>query len=155
MAATGVYATACRAPRGGADRVAAERGSGPLGGPRCCADRINRGAMGLTGLEVTRRPRPGSGSTEPVPRTWLHCHRAITTTGRSPKGRKPMTAPNPPLPQQIYLIRHGEKPADPPASPLGAPAAASGPPFGVDIDGNQNEHSLLPRGWQRCGALAA
>jgi hypothetical protein len=66
-----------------------------------------------------------------------------------------MTAPNPPLPQQIYLIRHGEKPADPPASPLGAPAAASGPPFGVDIDGNQNEHSLLPRGWQRCGALAA
>ena len=58
-----------------------------------------------------------------------------------------MTTSNPPLPQQIYLIRHGEKPAEPPAP--------SGPPFGVDVDGNQNVHSLVPRGWQRCGALAA
>ncbi len=48
-------------------------------------------------------------------------------------------------PQIIYVIRHGEKPADPPAS---------GPPFGIDFQGNQDEHSLLPRGWQRSGALA-
>ena len=66
-----------------------------------------------------------------------------------------MTTPNSQLPQQIYLIRHGEKPADPAASPLGALTVASGPPFGVDIDGNRNGHSLLPKGWQRCGALAA
>lgn len=66
-----------------------------------------------------------------------------------------MTTPNPVLPQQIYLIRHGEKPADPPASPPGQRTSASGPPFGVDIDGNQSVHSLLPRGWQRSAALAA
>jgi hypothetical protein len=52
-------------------------------------------------------------------------------------------------PAQIYVIRHGEKPADPPT-----PTAAPSPPFGVDINGNQNSHSLLPRGWQRSGALA-
>jgi hypothetical protein len=52
-------------------------------------------------------------------------------------------------PAQIYVIRHGEKPADPPT-----PTAAPAPPFGVDIDGNQSIHSLLPRGWQRSGALA-
>ena len=59
-----------------------------------------------------------------------------------------MSTPSPPLPQQIYLIRHGEKPADP------SPTSASGPPFGVDGNGNQNAHSLLPRGWQRSGAVA-
>jgi hypothetical protein len=52
-------------------------------------------------------------------------------------------------PAQIYIIRHGEKPADPPT-----PKAPPSPPFGVDITGNQNPHSLLPRGWQRSGALA-
>jgi hypothetical protein len=41
----------------------------------------------------------------------------------------------------IFIIRHGEKPDTP-------------PPFGVDIDGNQDVHSLLPLGWQRAGALA-
>ncbi|MGO9928749.1 MAG: hypothetical protein ACLPLP_22205, partial [Mycobacterium sp.] len=52
-------------------------------------------------------------------------------------------------PALIYVIRHGEKPADPldPSAPLS-------PPFGVDINGNQSIHSLLPRGWQRSGALA-
>jgi hypothetical protein len=45
------------------------------------------------------------------------------------------------LPRQIYVIRHGEKPPD------------SGPPFGVDADGNRNAYSLSPRGWQRSGAL--
>ncbi|HYB39499.1 MAG TPA: hypothetical protein VEF72_29785 [Mycobacterium sp.] len=51
-------------------------------------------------------------------------------------------------PAQIYVIRHGEKPADPPT-----PTAAPSPPFGVDVNGNQSIHSLLPRGWQRSGAL--
>ena len=45
-------------------------------------------------------------------------------------------------PEVIYIIRHAEKPLKPPLS-------------GVDYEGVQNEHSLLPRGWQRSGALAA
>jgi hypothetical protein len=45
-------------------------------------------------------------------------------------------------PEVIYIIRHAEKPLKPPLS-------------GVDFEGEQNEHSLLPRGWQRSGALAA
>jgi hypothetical protein len=45
-------------------------------------------------------------------------------------------------PEVIYVIRHAEKPLKPPSS-------------GVDYHGSQNEHSLLPRGWQRSGALAA
>jgi hypothetical protein len=56
----------------------------------------------------------------------------------------------PGTPAQIYVIRHGEKPADPPP---GKHAQPSSPPFGVDVDGNQNAHSLLPRGWQRSRAL--
>jgi len=60
-----------------------------------------------------------------------------------------MNAPNGIPPKQIYVIRHGEKPADPPT-----PTAAPTPPFGVDVNGNQSIHSLLPRGWQRSGALA-
>ena len=51
-------------------------------------------------------------------------------------------------PALIYVIRHGEKPADPPT-----PKAAPEPPFGVDFNGNQSIRSLLPRGWQRSGAL--
>jgi hypothetical protein len=51
-------------------------------------------------------------------------------------------------PEVIYIIRHGEKPDDPAPK---HPDAHSG----VDFRGNQNEHSLLPRGWQRSGALAA
>jgi len=47
-------------------------------------------------------------------------------------------------PEVIYIIRHGEKPADPPPAP----------PFGVDYEGDQDAHSLLPRGWQRSGGLA-
>jgi hypothetical protein len=45
-------------------------------------------------------------------------------------------------PEVIYIIRHAEKPLKPPHS-------------GVDFEGGQNEHSLLPRGWQRSGALTA
>jgi hypothetical protein len=52
-------------------------------------------------------------------------------------------------PDVIYIIRHGEKPEDP--APRRPPAAHCG----VDFHGNRNEHSLLPRGWQRSGALAA
>jgi hypothetical protein len=57
----------------------------------------------------------------------------------------------PKTPAQIYVIRHGEKPADPPTRKH---AQSPSLPFGVDVDGNQNTHSLLPRGWQRSGALA-
>jgi hypothetical protein len=58
-----------------------------------------------------------------------------------------------PPPQIIYIIRHGEKPADPSAVDPGQPPPAPVPPFGVDAQGVQDEHSLLPRGWQRSGAL--
>ena len=57
-------------------------------------------------------------------------------------------------PEIIYVIRHGEKPADPPPAAPGQSPAAPGPPFGVDYQGSQDAHSLLPRGWQRSGALA-
>jgi hypothetical protein len=42
---------------------------------------------------------------------------------------------------KIMVVRHAEKPGEPP------------PPFGVDIDGNQDKDSLAVRGWQRAGAL--
>ncbi len=58
-------------------------------------------------------------------------------------------------PGTIYIVRHGEKPADPPAVPPGQSPPASVAPFGVDFQGNQNLHSLLPRGWQRSGGLVA
>ncbi len=45
-------------------------------------------------------------------------------------------------PEQILLIRHGEKPP-----PFGTPG-------GVSEDGRPHEHSLIVRGWQRAGALA-
>jgi hypothetical protein len=57
-------------------------------------------------------------------------------------------------PQLIYIIRHGEKPADPPTARHGQHPPAPAPPFGVDDQGVQDGHSLLPRGWQRSGALA-
>ncbi len=57
-------------------------------------------------------------------------------------------------PDIIYIIRHGEKPADPPAVDPGQAPPAPAPPFGIDFQGNQDPHSLLPRGWQRSGALA-
>ena len=43
---------------------------------------------------------------------------------------------------KIMLIRHAEKPDDPP------------PTFGVDEAGQQNPEELTVRGWQRAGALA-
>jgi hypothetical protein len=55
-----------------------------------------------------------------------------------------MNAPAAGPPGIIYVIRHGEKPD--PQSP--------NPAAGVEIDGVSDSHSLTPRGWQRCGALA-
>ena len=40
------------------------------------------------------------------------------------------------------LIRHGEKQPD-----------AGPPPYGINADGEQDRHSLSPRGWQCAGAL--
>ena len=58
------------------------------------------------------------------------------------------------FPAMIYIIRHGEKPStvDTRARPLLPEFAA--PTLGIDSQGNPNEHSLTPRGWQRAGALA-
>jgi hypothetical protein len=61
-----------------------------------------------------------------------------------------MTQPN-----IIYIIRHGEKPADPPVVDPGQVPPPALPPFGVDFQGNQDPRSLRPRGWQRSGALTA
>jgi hypothetical protein len=55
-------------------------------------------------------------------------------------------------PGTIYVIRHGEKP-DLPNGNNGQ--QQTDPPFGIDSQGVQNAHSLLPRGWQRSGALTA
>ncbi len=57
-------------------------------------------------------------------------------------------------PEVVYIIRHGEKPADAPPPAPGQTPAVPVAPFGVDFDGNGDVHSLLPRGWQRSGALA-
>jgi hypothetical protein len=65
-----------------------------------------------------------------------------------------MSTPNTVLPQMIYVIRHDEKPADPPDASPAQSSPPLGPPFGVDADGNQNQHSLVPRGWQRSPALS-
>jgi hypothetical protein len=56
-------------------------------------------------------------------------------------------------PEVIYIIRHGEKPAEPDGHGKHQPDL--GPPHGIDFHGRKDEHSLLPRGWQRSGALAA
>jgi hypothetical protein len=57
-------------------------------------------------------------------------------------------------PDVIYIIRHGEKPADPPPVAKGKSPPAPVAPFAVNDQGVQDDHSLLPRGWQRSGALA-
>ncbi len=57
-------------------------------------------------------------------------------------------------PEVVYIIRHGEKPAEPPDG-HGKHQPDPGPPHGIDFHGRKDEHSLLPRGWQRSGALAA
>ncbi len=57
-------------------------------------------------------------------------------------------------PEVVYIIRHGEKPAERPDG-HGKHQPDPSPPYGVDFHGRKDEHSLLPRGWQRAGALAA
>ena len=47
-----------------------------------------------------------------------------------------------PTTTKIMIIRHAEKPP------------ASGQPFGVTAEGNQDVESLIIQGWQRAGALA-
>lgn len=44
-------------------------------------------------------------------------------------------------PRLVYIIRHAEK-------PNGSDGAV-----GIDIEGNPDPHSLVPRGWQRSGAI--
>ncbi len=47
-------------------------------------------------------------------------------------------------PKVIFLIRHAEK-----------PDAVDGTSYtGIDVTGSPNPHCLIPRGWQRAGALA-
>jgi hypothetical protein len=57
-------------------------------------------------------------------------------------------------PEVIYIIRHGEKPDDPPSGHRKHQPTPA-PPSGVDYQGTQAAHGLLPRGWQRSGALTA
>src|SRR5450756_55010 len=72
------------------------------------------------------------------------------TWSRAPPGQPVPIRPNVMLyvygmnvsPEVIYIIRHAER-------------ALKQPLSGVDFEGGQHEHSLLPRGWQRSGALAA
>ena len=45
-------------------------------------------------------------------------------------------------PAVIFVIRHGEKPEGP-----------RQPPFGVNVNGVEDHHSLFPFGWARAGAL--
>jgi hypothetical protein len=49
-----------------------------------------------------------------------------------------------PAASTIMIIRHAEKPPEPPSAP---------PPFGVAPDGTSDARSLTVRGWQRAGAL--
>src|SRR5689334_14634227 len=71
---------------------------------------------------------------------------AISSSGTS------AVAPVSGVPGAIYIIRHGEKPPD--DDHPSARAVGSEQIFGVDVDGNQNPDSLIPRGWQRAGGLA-
>ncbi|WP_407538155.1 hypothetical protein Q0M94_08665 [Deinococcus radiomollis] len=49
-------------------------------------------------------------------------------------------------PRTVTILRHAEKPDE---------KDARKPPFGVDENGQAQSTSLIPRGWQRAGALAA
>ena len=49
-------------------------------------------------------------------------------------------------PRTVMILRHAEKPDE---------KDPRHPPFGVDEAGQAKPTSLIPRGWQRAGALAA
>ncbi len=57
-------------------------------------------------------------------------------------------------PAVIYIIRHGEKPSTADSNIRPELPELAAPTHGIDSQGNPNEHSLTPRGWQRGGALA-
>src|SRR5262249_9633541 len=51
---------------------------------------------------------------------------------------------------KVMLIRHAEKPV-----PAGTGSDSQAPAYnGIDEFGDPDEHSLIPQGWQRAGALA-
>jgi hypothetical protein len=50
-------------------------------------------------------------------------------------------SPTNPTATKIMIIRHAEKPPNKP------------PPFGITVDGQEDNDSLIVRGWQRAGAL--
>lgn len=61
-------------------------------------------------------------------------------------------------PEQIVLIRHGEKPIRTHSAAAAGSEPATAPPAydpsGIDVHGMTNQDCLIPRGWQRAGALA-
>lgn len=84
-----------------------------------------------------------------------------TAPASSPAVADPSTAADPPtvptrLPAAIFIIRHGEKPTDATTSGSDHDSSSSKPKqiLGVDIDGQNNDDSLIPQGWQRAGGLA-
>jgi hypothetical protein len=63
-----------------------------------------------------------------------------------------------PTTKKIMIIRHAEKPPSTDTDAAGSGALAGkkvleGPPYGVDLDGNNTNESLIVQGWQRAGAL--
>ncbi len=59
---------------------------------------------------------------------------------QAPIGGAPVSSEEPP-PRIVFIIRHAEKPE------------TKGAPYGVNIQGEKSDSSLIPRGWQRAGAL--
>src|ERR1700689_4541525 len=51
-------------------------------------------------------------------------------------------------------VTMSQQPEQGATAPPGPAPPAPAPPCGLDSQGNENPHSLLPRGWQRSGALA-
>jgi hypothetical protein len=63
-----------------------------------------------------------------------------------------------PTTTRIMIIRHAEKPPTKEDDAAGSGAGSGkkvleGPPYGVDLDGNNTNESLIVQGWQRAGAL--
>src|SRR3974377_1520418 len=62
--------------------------------------------------------------------------------------------PSAPRATKIMIIRHAEKPSDPPPTPPPAFGQLPPlPPYGVSSNGTQDAESLVIQGWQRAGAL--
>ena len=108
----------------------------------------DRGGNDVAFQDESRMPAPGR--TWGLPRSVVETLRFSEVSSLATGRNADMNAATPP-PRFVYIIRHGEKPPDPPPDAVQPPTPA--PPFGVDFEGNQNPHSLIPRGWQRSGAL--